>query len=305
MLDTRDDTGGVTGKQSAGTICFPVLGVAGVPAAGVKALLVRIAVAEPTATGYLTAYPDQDNRPSLLSMLHFAAGESSSNLAVVKPGTGGGLAVHHHAGSTHIVVDVQGYFTTTTGGAGGGYVPLDHTRLIDTRSGLGTTAGKIPAQGSRTVTITGAGVPSGSTAAFVNLIAPGATAAGSLAVGGGGQSVINYMPGSTQAGALLKLGPDGRVTFHNQGSKPVDLVVIVQGHFSPTAAPGTGLRFAHRGFHNSAGAGEPPLAAGATIDVQLTGLARPHADPRGAGSAGRRSTREFRARWTWTPPPAR
>lgn len=272
VLDTRDGTGGVSGKQGPGTIRFPVLGVAGVPAAGVKALLIRIAVSEPTAATSLTAYPDQDNRPSLLSILTAAAGESIGNLAVVKPGTGGGLAVNNRAGSTHIVVDVQGYFTTTTGGAGGGYVPLDHTRLIDTRSGLGTTTAKIPAQGSRTVTITGGSVPSGSTAAFVDLMVPGATAAGSLAVNGGSPSVINYTIGSTQAGALLKLGRDGKVTFHNQGSKPVDLVVIAQGYFSPAAAPGTGLQFAHRGFHNTAGAGEPPLAAGATIDVQLTGI---------------------------------
>lgn len=271
VLDTRDGTGGVSGKQGPGTIRFPVLGVAGVPAAGVKALLIRIAVSEPTAATSLTAH-SESTRPSLLTVLNAEAGEHIGNLAVVKPGTGGKLSVNNRAGSTHIVVDVQGYFTTTTGGAGGGYLPLDHTRLIDTRSGLGTTTAKIPAQGSRTVTITGGSVPSGATAAFVNLIVPGATAAGSLAVNGGSPSVINYVTGSTQAGALLKLGRDGKVTFHNQGWSPVDLVVIVQGYFSPVAAPGTGLRYAHQGLHNSAGAGEPPLAAGATIDVQLTGL---------------------------------
>lgn len=279
VLDTRDATGGTGGKQGPGsTTSFPVLGVGGIPSAGVEAVLVRVAANAPSAATYLTVWPDWTNRPTNVSMLNAAAGENISNVAVVTPGVNGRLAVYNNAGNTHLIVEVQGYFTATTGGAGGGYLPVEHTRLVDTRSGLGTTAGTIPAGGSRTVTITGTSVPSGSPAAFVNLLVPGATGAGWLAAAPPGtaprEAVLNYVAGATQSAAAVRLGPDGRVTFHNRGSIPIDLVVTAEGYFSPGAAPETGLRpvAATRLLDTrTAGTGQP-VAAGATIDVQVAGV---------------------------------
>jgi len=279
VLDTRDGTGGTRGQMGAGTTTsFPVLGVGGIPSAGVTAVLVRVAAVAPSAATYLTVWPDQSTRPTTVSTLNAAAGESISNVAVVTPGVNGSLAVYNNKGNTYLVVEVQGYFTATTGGAGGGYVPVSHTRLIDTRSGLGTTTATIPAGGSRTVTMTGATVPAGAVAAFVNLLVPGATGAGWLAAAPPGtassKAVLNYVVGATQSGAVVKLGPDGRVTFHNKGSAPIDLVVTVEGYFSPDTAPNTGLRpvAASRLLDTRTVGKGQPVAAGATIDVQVAGV---------------------------------
>ncbi|MFF1613425.1 S8 family serine peptidase [Amycolatopsis sp. NPDC058278] len=278
VLDTRDGTGGTAGQMGARTTTtFPVLGIGGIPSAGVKAVLVRVAVNAPSASTYLTVFPDQSTRPSGVSMVNATVGENLSNVAVVTPGVNGRLAVYNNDGNAYLIVDVQGYFTATTGGVGGGYTPVNPTRVADTRSGLGTTSGTIPAGGSRTVTLTGTSVPAGTTAAFVNLVVPAATAGGWLAAAPPGtaprEAVLNYVVGATQSGAAVRLGPDGRVTFFNKGSTPVDLAVTVEGYFSPAAGPNTGLRPvapARLLDTRTAGTGQP-VAAGATIDVQVAG----------------------------------
>lgn len=272
VLDTRDGTGGVTGKRGpATTTTFPVLGIQHIPSTGVQAVVVRITAHAPTATTYLTVWPDGTTRPAP-STVNTAAGDTISNITVVTPGANGRLAVYNHAGDTNIIVDVQGYFTTTTGRAGGGYRPVDHTRVADTRSGLGTTTGQIPSGGSRTVDISGAAT--GAPGAFVNLIVPGATADGWVNGPTADKTVMNYTTGSTQSGALLRLPANGRVTFYNRGSKPIDLVVIAEGFITPNATPNTGFRPVVKRLLDtrSAGTGQP-VAAGATIDVQVAGTA--------------------------------
>jgi lysophospholipase L1-like esterase len=275
-LATWDGTGGVTGVRGPESITtFPVLGVGGVPATGVSAVLVRIMATDPTASTFLELWPDGTPRPVDLSTLNVGAGENLSNLAVVAPGENGGLAVYNRSGQTHIGVDVQGYFTTATPAAGG-FVPVTHTRLIDTRSALGTTTGTIPAGGSRTVKIAGTFVPAGATAAYVNLLVPGATAGGWVGSAPPGTAVgkgaLNYVAGSTQSGATIKLAADGRVTFYNKGSAAINLVVILEGYFSGVVGGGTPFRPVASRLLNTRTAGTGlPLAGGATIDVQVAG----------------------------------
>jgi lysophospholipase L1-like esterase len=266
---------GVLGPDS--TTTFPVLGVGGIPATGVSAVLVRVITYDPTATTWLALWPDETSRPADLSTLNVAAGENISNVAVVAPGANGRIAVYNRWGEMTIGVDVQGYFTTTASPATGGFVPVAHTRLIDTRSGLGTTTGTIPAGGSRTVTIAGTFVPAGATAAYVNLLVPGATAGGWVGAAPPGTALgrgaIDYAAGSTQSGATIKLSTDGRVTFYNKGSAAINLVVILQGYFSGVANGGTPFQpVASRLFNTRTAGTGVPLAAGATLDVQVAGV---------------------------------
>lgn len=277
-LATWDGTGGVTGVRGPdSTTTFPVLGIGGIPSTGVSAVLVRVMTSNPTASTFLALWPDGTPRPSDLSTLNVAAGEDISNVAVVAPGGNGRIAVYNRSGETDIGVDVQGYFTTTASPDTGGFVPVAHTRLVDTRSGLGTTTGTIPAGGSRTVTIAGTYVPAGATAAYVNLLVPGATTGGwvgSAPPGTAlGKGAINYVSGSTQSGATIKLAADGRVTFYNKGSAAINLVVILQGYFSGVAGGGTPFRPVASRLLNTRTAGTgAPLAGGATVDVQVAGV---------------------------------
>ncbi|MEV4760921.1 SGNH/GDSL hydrolase family protein [Micromonospora sp. NPDC049559] len=279
VLATWDGTGGVTGVRGPdSTTTFPVLGVAGIPATGVSAVLVRVMATNPTARTFLELWPDGAARPTDLSMLNVGAGENLSNVAVVEPGANGRIAVYNQAGETQIGVDVQGYFATTTAPATGGFVPVTHTRLVDTRSGLGTTTGTIPAGGSRTVKIAGTYVPTGATAAYVNLLVPGATTGGWVGAAPPGTALgkgaINYVAGSTQSGATVKLSADGRVTFYNRGSAAINLVVILEGYFAGVAGGGTPFYPVANRLLNTRTAGTgAQLAAGATIDVQVAGAA--------------------------------
>jgi hypothetical protein len=273
LLDTRNGTGGVTGPRTAGsTATFLVRGRGGVPAAGVSAVLVDVTAVSPTAATHLTLWPDGSSRPAL-SMVTAAANQIISNSAVVPVGANGRLALFNNAGSTHVTVDVQGYFTETAGGAGGGFVPVNHTRLVDTRSGLGGAAGAIAAGGSRTFTLTGGVIPAGAAAAFLDLIVTGATDNGWLAAypaGGSGRSVMDFETGTTTHGAAVKLAADGRVTFANHSNETIHLVVTGQGYFTTSSASGAGLRTVpvKRVLDTRSGSG---VGSGGTVDVQVGG----------------------------------
>lgn len=275
VLDTRSGIGGTTGQRgAASTTTFPVLGVGGIPTSGVGAVLARVAVLGPTEATWLELWPDGTTRPTV-TMLSAGVGEAISNSAVVKVGDNGKISVYNNGGKVDIVVEVQGYFKSAQGTTGGGFVPVAHTRLIDTRYGTGTSTGKIAAGGSRTVQITGSLIPAGSAAALVNVATPGATAAGWLAVaptGGTARSLMNYVTGTTQSGAAFTLPASGQVTIYNKGSAAVDVMVNVEGYYSASATQGAGLRVVSSRLINTrtVGAGLP-VPANSTIDVQVGG----------------------------------
>ncbi|MEU7804518.1 hypothetical protein AB0B10_35210 [Micromonospora arborensis] len=276
VLDTRHGTGGTTGVRGAASITtFPVLGVGGIPTSGVSAVLTRVVVVTPTAATFLEMWPDGITRPGNWTVLSAGAGEDISTVAVVKVGANGKMSVYNNAGKTHIVVQVQGYFKSALGSTGGGFVPLAHTRLIDTRSGLGTTTGAIPAGGSRTMTITGSLVPAGSAAALVNVAVPGASKAGSLAVtpvGSASRSLLNYVVGTTQSGAVLTLPADGRVTVTNNGTAAAHVMFNVEGYYTKSPTQGAGLRPVAKRLVNTRNVGSGlPVAANGILDVQVGG----------------------------------
>jgi hypothetical protein len=73
------------------------------------AVVINVTVTGATAASYLTVYPDGTPRP-LASDVNFGAGATVPNLAVVKLGADGKLAVYNHAGSTSVIIDVLGYY---------------------------------------------------------------------------------------------------------------------------------------------------------------------------------------------------
>ncbi len=81
-----------------------------IPNAGVLAVVLNVTVTGPTASSYLTAWPDGDQRP-LSSDLNFTAGQTVPNMVVVKVGTDGRINVYNAAGSTDVVIDVMGWYS--------------------------------------------------------------------------------------------------------------------------------------------------------------------------------------------------
>ncbi len=154
LVDTRS-----TAKLAANTsIDVAVAGQQGVPATGVSAVLVNLTATEATSPGYFVAYATGQSRPSTSSLNVGRTNGTASNLAIVPLGTDGTITVYSEFGA-NVIVDVAGWFSDATGkgGASGLFVPVDATRLLDTRNAVGSTAGALPRGATVDVRVGGAG----------------------------------------------------------------------------------------------------------------------------------------------------
>jgi hypothetical protein len=111
LLDTRAGTG-TAGRRTPvganGVVKLKVAGTAGIPA-GVEAVVLNVTAVSPTATSFLTVYPDGQARPGV-SNLNFTRNETIPN-AVIVPVVNGSVDFYNHVGSVHVVADIAGYFT--------------------------------------------------------------------------------------------------------------------------------------------------------------------------------------------------
>jgi hypothetical protein len=238
LLDTRDGTGlsGVFTSHVART--FTVTSV--VPSTA-TAVTGNLTVTGQTDLGYLYMGPVATNSPTS-STLNFPVGDDRANAVAVALGSGGNLSVTYVANSlsatTHVVFDVTGYFTADT--TGSYYVPLDPTRLLDTRNGAGLS-GAFTSHQARTFIVTG-GVPATATAVTGNLTVTGQTAVGYLFMGpvpmnNPTSSTLNFPVGDDRANAVtVALGSGGTlsVTYASPNlSATTHVVFDVTGYFTP------------------------------------------------------------------------
>src|SRR5438477_8702 len=150
-----------------------VTGVGGVPGQGVSAVLLNVTAIDPTADGFVTAYPKLprggvnpadpirlfDDQSSFLpnypnsSSLNFVAGDIVPNLLLARVGAGGKIRLQNFAGLTHAAADVVGWFDT---GAkkGDGFTGISPTRLLDTRNGTGNIGGRLTSGDTRELRVT-------------------------------------------------------------------------------------------------------------------------------------------------------
>jgi streptogramin lyase len=133
-FDTRTGQGGVVPSAvgPGGVLRFDVTGAAGVPAAGVTAVVMNLTATAPTANTYLTAYPSDAPRP-LTSSLNLLAGWTVPNLVTVRVPASGIVDVYNAVGSTHVLADVMGYYTTGLETNAGRFVAITPRRTYDSR----------------------------------------------------------------------------------------------------------------------------------------------------------------------------
>lgn len=232
VLDTRDGTGGVSGRLSPGEpVELQATGRGGVPPTGVTAVALNVTVTGPSAAGHLTAYPAGRAVP-VASNLNHVAGQTVANLVATGVGDGGRVALLSNAGSPHVVADVVGYWSDTLGGSRS--TPVTPARLLDTRTGLGGTAGRLAPGSVVSLQVAGrGGVPAGATAAVVNVTAVGPTASGHLTAYPGGSatpeaSTLNYATGATVPNlGIVGLGPDGDLLLRSNAGAPHVVVDVV------------------------------------------------------------------------------
>ena len=121
----------------------------------------------------------------------------------------------------------------------GGVVPLVPARLLDTRTGAGTTAaGAVPAMGTVSLRVAGrSGLPASGVAAVVlNVTSVAPTTGGYLTVYPDGHprptaSSLNYRPGQAVPNeVVVKVGDNGNVALFNGSPGTTHLLVDVAGY---------------------------------------------------------------------------
>jgi len=256
ILDTRTTSTPVTAGADRQV---PVIGVGGVPASGVSAVVLKATVPNPAAPGYLEVYPSGSKPAIATSNVNWRPGRTVSNAVTVKVGSGGKVGLLVNSGSAHVVLDVVGWYGDATDHTGDYYHASTPSRILDTRqSGSG---GPVAAGADRALMIAGhGGVPAnGASAVVMTLTAVDATNPAFVQVYPTGNrpvsptSDMNILPGQAVAALVTSpIGSGGSVQLHvNQGS--VDLVADVLGYYASD-----GSRFI-------------PMAPSRLLDTRITG----------------------------------
>jgi len=226
VLDTRTGVGhtGAAGPGQAIVLTIPNL------PSGTKAVILNVTVTRPTAAGYLSVYPYGVARPGVMT-LNFVKGETVPNLVTTAVDGNGRVSIYNSAGTSHVIADLAGYYST---GRGGEYAGITPKRVMDTRSGIGVSTGKIAGGSSKTLTIPG--LPAGTTAVALNVTVTRPTAGGYLTVYPSDAarptvSNLNFLTGQSIPNmVVVKVGAGGKVTFYSSGS--ADVIADLAGSYS-------------------------------------------------------------------------
>ncbi|MEU1277265.1 Tat pathway signal protein [Streptomyces sp. NPDC005805] len=277
LMDTRSGLGvpkAQVGPQK--TVTLQVAGKGGVPASGVTAVVLNVTATKASASSYVSVYPAGTQRTSA-SNLNVAAGVTVPNLVVV-PVKDGKVTFYNNAGSLDLIADVSGYYTSGSGGST--FEPVQPTRLMDTRSGLGAPKAQVGAQKTVTLQVAGkGGVPaSGVTAVVLNVTATKASASSYVSVYPAGTqrtsaSNLNVAAGKTRPNLVVVPVKDGKVTFYNNAGS-LDLIADVSGYYTE-ARTGSTYRTVQptRLMDTRSGLGVPKAQVGAqkTVTLQVAG----------------------------------
>jgi hypothetical protein len=253
VLDTRYGPApvdaGLVQVRGGTFINLKVLGAGGVPASGVGAVVLNVAVTNTSSPSYLTVFPAGPAQPPLAANLNFAAGQTVPNRVIVKVGANGAVSIFNGFGTADVIVDVNGWFSDDTNWqlTGSGFTGTLPTRILDTRYGTADLGSPIGAMGPASIMslpVAGRGHVPGMTAhtpptAVVLSVAvtnptmgdhltiwPGLLAGPPLA------SDLNFVAGQTVENlVVVKVAQDGTIQFFN-GSGFTDVVADVVGWYS-------------------------------------------------------------------------
>jgi hypothetical protein len=202
---------------------------------GTTAVLVNLTMVDGLGPGYITA--DKCSTlvpgPQSRSNGNHEAALAIANLSVVPIDSDGSFCIYNQE-AVNLVVDLQGSFSSTAP-SGLNFTPVAPTRKLDTR--IAPLAR--PAGGS--ITHVDTGVAAGTSAVLVNLTMVDGTTSGYITADK--CSALSPVPQSRSSGnhsastaianlSVVQVDPDGSFCIYNQ--QPVNLVVDLQGSFSPT-----------------------------------------------------------------------
>ena len=190
------DTGSA-GIAPNATRSVQVTGVGGVPSSNVNAVALDVVSFSSTAAGSFTVWPHGGTKPPT-PQLSWAAGERVNTTVYVDVGASGLVDVTNAAGTTRLIVMVEGYYALDSA-AGDALTAVPAFRLFGGRAG--TT---IAAKATASFPVVGrGGVPAGATAAVLQL----------TVVNSPTNAYLRAWPsGSTKSGVYDLYGPGGSRT---------------------------------------------------------------------------------------------
>jgi hypothetical protein len=160
--------------------------------ASATTIVINVTVTNPTSNGgYLTIYPTGSSKPTS-SVINFNASNTIPNLVEVEIGTKGDISIYNYAGSTDLIIDVEGFVAPATLGSGQ-FVPISPTRICDTRKSSSSnqcnngvaSSGSIGPNSSINVNVSGTGpggtldnIPASATAIVINVTVTNPTSNG-------------------------------------------------------------------------------------------------------------------------------
>jgi hypothetical protein len=234
LLDTRDGNGAAKVRvRERSPISLQVTNRGGVPSSGVDAVVVNLLAVGPSGEGWVVGWPTGKSMP-VVSNLQYQPGRTVPTLAVVKVGANGRIDLMASRGDLDLVVDVVGYFAQS----GSVMRSIAPQRLLDTREGDGAPRARVGAGREVTVRVAGrSGVPSGATAAALNVTAVAPTEDTFLTVYPGGEtrqttSSLNPDRGQVSANLVItKIGTNGTINIYNNRGD-VDIIADLTAYFT-------------------------------------------------------------------------
>ncbi|MEO6122520.1 MAG: hypothetical protein ABIR32_02345 [Ilumatobacteraceae bacterium] len=230
LADTRDGTGYALIDPT--TIQISSRNACGIPA-GATSLALTLTVVSPQTSGFLTAWPAAQARPTV-SNLNFSGGQVRANGSITRLDSNGDFRVFTSV-ATGVVVDVVGAFVPATTAKAGRFVYRPPARLLDTRSGTRLA----PASTVNIAVPTS--IPADAVALALNITVTESAGAGFVTQYPTGQtmptsSVLNVdRAGQTRAAAGIFPVSSAGATLYVSGGGHV--VVDVVGYFTgPSAA---------------------------------------------------------------------
>ena len=245
LADTRDGTGGQLGQlDPSNPLVVQATGISATTAAGsatsipstASTVALNLTVVDPTAPGFITAYPCDAPRP-LASNVNYVAGQVVAN-GVIAPVSASGKVCLYSSVATDIIVDLAGWFP------GDAFTGATPKRFVDTRDGTGAPVAKLTSSDQLSVamqlaliTVNGndAQIPLSATAVALNVTVVNPEAAGFVTVwpcsaARPNASNLNFAAGQTVANNVVApIGDQGNVCFYS--SQNADVIVDVSGYF--------------------------------------------------------------------------
>ncbi|MGW7539789.1 PKD domain-containing protein [Streptomyces sp. NPDC054770] len=236
VLDTRYGTGAAKSKVAPGSTTTVTLPKEGQAVETIGAVL-DVTVTGGTGSGVVTVYCG--SRPTA-SNLNYRTGQTVSNLVVTKVCSGGKIKIYNSGGRVNLIADLQGVYTNYNADGdnapvGSPFVPVNPTRILDSRNGTGTPAKPLGANSTLTVKAAGVhGVPADATAVLVNLTGVAPTTGTHLtAYGAGSLPTVyndNLSTGETRPVlAVVPVDANGNIHIHNANGS-LNVVTDLEGY---------------------------------------------------------------------------